>query len=168
MFLQVKRQNRTQQAMHQSHSKMSPHHFSASASLYTPGVERILRKLMYVRCFHTSASNYEIAECQPRHWVKKKTSYQQERLIRKQWLTSTVRENRGFKVDFVWETCHAGQKLPTAEIHIMPQPKGKKLKNQLNRRETYKTNLTLQTHDVILWESVYHLNTINRKKIYRF
>lgn len=25
-------------------------------------------------------------------------------------------------------------------------------------------NMTLQTTDVILWESIYHLNTINRKR----
>lgn len=119
-----KKTNLVQQAMHQSHPKASPHPFLLDGSLCTPGVEWMLRKLMHVRCFHTSASNYETAESQPRHQVKK-TSYQQEQLIRKQWLTSTVREN-GFKIDFVWETWHVGQKLPTVEIHIMPSPKGKK------------------------------------------
>lgn len=66
-----KKTNLVQQAMHQSHPKASPHPFLLDGSLCTPGVEWMLRKLMHVRCFHTSASNYETAESQPRHQVKK-------------------------------------------------------------------------------------------------
>lgn len=159
-----KKTNLVQQAMHQSHPKASPHPFLLDGSLCTPGVEWMLRKLMHVRCFHTSASNYETAESQPRHQVKK-TSYQQEQLIRKQWLTSTVRENRGSKLILCEKPGMLDRNCPRLRFILCHRPKEKKIKNQLNLRETYKTNLTLQTHDVILWESMYHLNTINRKKV---
>lgn len=52
---------------------------------------------------------------------------------------------------------------PVADIHVIQHAKGK-IKNQLNLRETCKMNITLYANDVILLESICHLNTINKTR----
>ena len=106
---------------------------------------------------------------QPRRWVKKKKQLLSARAAhQKTMITSIVRENRGSKLILFEKPGMPGRNCPWLRFMLCHRPRGKKIKTQLNLRETYKTNLALQTLDADLWESMYHSNTKNRNKIYKF